>query len=204
MSCSLMVECASRWRKNICIRLTSVIDLAGPVSREQVENMETEKSDAEIRMFPEGLTRTALGKVGQRSRMPPCEIALPVRDHFSLEESEMKLNTPAMLAGLIFVVLSGCQKAPEPKTSGADPTSGSSPASSPTPPGGSVALPAEKMPPSAAAQPPASQSTGSSGDANSPTQANPSTLQKQQEQAAMPQSGQANNHSVPETVGTTK
>ena len=122
----------------------------------------------------------------------------------------MRVNTTALLAGLALVMLSACQKAPEPKTSGADPTSGSSPATSPASPGGSVALPAEKTPPSDAAIPPAppvpptAQTKGESGDANSPTQANPSALQKQQEQGAMPQSGQVNNHSVPETTGTTQ
>lgn len=117
----------------------------------------------------------------------------------------MKVNIPVTLAGLAFIVLAGCQKAPEPKVSSSDPTPGSSPATSPTPPGGSVALPAENTPPSVATLPPATgQGTGNSGDANSPTQANPITLQKQQEQEAMPQSGQVNNHSVPETVGTSK
>lgn len=116
----------------------------------------------------------------------------------------MKLNTHVLFAGLAFALLAGCQKAPEPKTSGSDPTPGSSTATSPTPPGGSVALPAEKTPPSVASLPSTGQGTGNSGDANSPTQANPSTLQKQQEQEAMPHSGQVNNHSVPETVGTTK
>jgi hypothetical protein len=116
----------------------------------------------------------------------------------------MKVNMPVILAGLAFALLAGCQKAPEPKTSGADPTSGSSPAASSAPPGGSVALPAEKTPPSDATLPPAAQNKGNSGDANSPTQANPAALQKQQEQGTMPHSGQVNNHSVPETVGTTK
>lgn len=118
----------------------------------------------------------------------------------------MRVNTTVLLAGLALAMLSACQKAPEPKTSGADPTSGSSPAVSPAPPGGSVALPAEKTPPSDAAIPPASASAetkGNSGDANSPTQANPAPLEKQQEQASMPHSGQVNNHSVPETTGTT-
>ena len=118
----------------------------------------------------------------------------------------MRVNTSIMLAGLALAMLSACQKAPEPKTSGADPTSGSSPAVSPAPPGGSVALPAEKAPPSDAALPPVSataESKGASGDANSPTQANPAPLAKQQEQGSMPQSGQVNNHSVPETTGTT-
>lgn len=115
----------------------------------------------------------------------------------------MKVTTPVMLAGLAFALLAGCQKAPEPKTSG-DPTSGSSPAVSPTPPGGSVALPAEKTPPSAATLPPTAQSSGNSGSANTPTQANPSELQKTQEQGTMPHTGQVNNHSAPDTVGTAK
>ena len=116
----------------------------------------------------------------------------------------MKVYTTVLSAGLVLALLSGCQKAPEPKTSGADPTSGSSPAASPASPGGSVALPAEKTLPSDATMPPTAQSKGNSGDANSPTQANPSALEKQQEQGTMPHSGQVNNHSVPETVGTTK
>lgn len=122
----------------------------------------------------------------------------------------MRVNTTVLLAGLALALLSACQKTPEPKTSGADPTSGSSPATSPAPPGGSVALPAEKTPPSDAAippippVPPTAENKGGSGDANSPTQANPSALQKQQEQGTMPHSGQVNNHSVPETTGTAK
>jgi hypothetical protein len=117
----------------------------------------------------------------------------------------MKVNTTVLLAGLALALLSACQKAPEPKTSGADPTSGSSPAVSPAPPGGSVALPADKMPPpdtTIPPVPPTAENKGNSGDANSATQANPATLQKQQEQGTMPHSGQVNNHSVPETTGT--
>ncbi|WP_420473573.1 hypothetical protein [Noviherbaspirillum sp. ST9] len=119
----------------------------------------------------------------------------------------MRAKTTVLLAGLALSMLSACQKAPEPKTSGADPTSGSSPAVSPAPPGGSVALPADKMPPSDAAVPPVSASAegkGTSGSANTPTQANPAPLEKQQEQKTMPHSGQVNNHSVPETTGTGK
>ncbi|QDZ29286.1 hypothetical protein [Noviherbaspirillum sp. UKPF54] len=116
----------------------------------------------------------------------------------------MKVNTPVLLAGLAFALLAGCERAPGPKTSGVDPISGSSPKDSPAPPGGSVALPPDKIPPSDASLSAAADSKGQSGDANSPTQANPSALQKSQEQGAMPQSGQVNNHSVPETTGTTK
>jgi len=117
----------------------------------------------------------------------------------------MKVKTTLVLTGLVLAMLSACQKAPEPKTTGADPTSGSSPAVSPAPPGGSVALPAEKTPPSDASVPPSASagSKGNSGDANTPTQANPAPLEKPQEQGTMPHSGQVNNHSVPETTGTT-
>lgn len=116
----------------------------------------------------------------------------------------MRANTTVLLAGVVFAMLSACQKAPEPKTSAADPTSGSSPANSPAPPGGSVALPTESKPPSDAAippVPPTAENKGNSGEANSPTQANPAALQKQQEQSTMPHSGQVNNHSVPDTTG---
>lgn len=107
-----------------------------------------------------------------------------------------------LLVATAIALLAGCNKAPEPKTSTADPTGGSSPANSSAPPGGSVAAPENKPPPSSAVPPPAAASNASSGDANSPTQANPAELQKSQEQASMPQSGQVNNHSVPETTGT--
>jgi len=118
----------------------------------------------------------------------------------------MRANTTVLLAGLAFALLSACNKAPEPKTTSADPTPGSSPAATSTPPGGSVALPAEQTPRSDAAVPPVSATAdgkGNSGDANTPTQANPAALQKQQEQSTMPHSGQVNNHSVPDTTGTT-
>jgi hypothetical protein len=118
----------------------------------------------------------------------------------------MRANTTVLLAGLALALLSACNKAPEPKTTSGDPTPGSSPAATSAPPGGSVALPADQAPRSDAAVPPVSasaESRGNSGDANSPTQANPAALQKQQEQGTMPHSGQVNNHSVPDTTGTT-
>lgn len=113
------------------------------------------------------------------------------------------MTNPVLLGAAALVLLAACNKAPEPKTSTADPTPGSTPAVS-APPGGSVALPASRVPPSDAAIPPSAPSGAGSGDANSPTQANPSALQKPQEQSGMPNSGQVNNHSVPETTGTAK
>ena len=44
------------------------------------------------------------------------------------------------------------------------------------------------------------QAGGSSGDAGTPSQERPSTLSKQEEQTALPESGQVNNHSVPGTT----
>lgn len=116
----------------------------------------------------------------------------------------MNLKSTTILAGLAFALLAGCQKNPEPKTGEGDPTPGSTPAVSAAPPGGSVALPADQLPAQDATIPPAAATTGNSGDAATPTQANPTELQKQQEQAGMPHSGQVNNHSVAETVGTVK
>jgi hypothetical protein len=68
-----------------------------------------------------------------------------------------------------------------------------------------VAAPPSAVPPSdAAIKPDVSGSTGNSGNAQSPTQANPGALTKQEEKTAMPQSGQVNNHSVPDTTGEKK
>jgi len=117
----------------------------------------------------------------------------------------MRAKKLILLAGIAVAVLAGCNKAPEPKTAtGADPTPGSTPAVSSGPPGGSVALPENKMPQPDSSIPSASAAKANSGDANTPNQANPAALQKSQEQASLPHSGQVNNHSVPETLGTVK
>lgn len=105
-------------------------------------------------------------------------------------------------AGLALALLAACQKTPEPKTGSGDVTPGSSPAVSAAPPGGSVAAPGSGT--GAPGTTPQAGSTANSGDANTPTQANPASLAKQQEQASMPHSGQVNNHSVPDTTGTVK
>jgi hypothetical protein len=94
-----------------------------------------------------------------------------------------------MLAALS---LAGCNKVPEPKTSAAP---GDTIQSST-----SVALPKSQMPPSDATIPPNTASSGSSGDAGTPSQVRPSTLSKQEEQSSLPESGQVNNHSVPGTT----
>lgn len=106
-------------------------------------------------------------------------------------------------AGLALALLAACQRTPEPKTAGGDVTPGSSPSVSSPPAGGSVASPgATGVAPGTAEKP--ADTTASSGNASTPSQANPTTLGKQQEQASMPHSGQVNNHSVPETTGTAK
>ncbi|MEC4718955.1 hypothetical protein RY831_07340 [Noviherbaspirillum sp. CPCC 100848] len=116
------------------------------------------------------------------------------------------MNKPSsvLLACAAFALLAGCQKTPEPKTS--DVTSGApsiTPSSSSA--SQSVALPANQMPPSdAAIAPQAAAAPGTSGSANTPTQANPVTLTEQQEKTTLPHSGQVNNHSVPETTGEKK
>jgi hypothetical protein len=96
-----------------------------------------------------------------------------------------------VLAGLL---AAGCNKIPEPKTTAGP---GDSVQSST-----SVALPQSQMPPSDASIPPnaASGSSGSSGDSGTPSQQRPSELSKHEEQSALPQSGQVNNHSVPGTT----
>jgi hypothetical protein len=139
--------------------------------------------------------------------------ALPGSRAFLHQEKTMKATTSVLLAGLAFSLLAACNKAPQSAQSSNDPTPGSSPAVSAAPPGGSVALPADKAPASDAAIAPSTPSTassggsgsaaqGKSGDANSQTQANPADLKKEQEQAAMPQTGQVNNHSAPDAAGT--
>ena len=106
-------------------------------------------------------------------------------------------------AGVALALLAACQRTPEPKTATGDVTPGSSPSVSASPPGGTVANPGTSGGAPGTTEKPADR-TANSGDANTPTQANPSALGKQQEQASMPHSGQVNNHSVPETTGTAK
>jgi len=124
------------------------------------------------------------------------------------------MNKPSsvLLACAAFALLAGCQKTPEPKTSDANGAPSITPSSSASA-SQSVALPPNQMPPSDATIAPqvasasgasGGGSTGSSGSANTPTQANPAPLTKEQEKSTLPHSGQVNNHSVPETTGEKK
>ena len=94
--------------------------------------------------------------------------------------------------GILAVLAAGCNKVPEPKTAAGPGDSIQS--------NTSVALPANRMPPSDATIAPNAPSSGSSGDSGTPSQQRPSDLSKHEEQSSLPESGQVNNHSVPETT----
>lgn len=93
-------------------------------------------------------------------------------------------------------LLAGCKKAETPPT----PSMTDSPGTS-----GSVAAPPSSMPPSETTTPAApAEGTSDSGNAAGATQAQPKDLTKEEESSAMPQSGQANNHSTTNPVGEQK
>lgn len=128
----------------------------------------------------------------------------------------MTLYRNLLLASAVLALIAGCQKTPEPKTSA---NTGTSTAATSTAAdtskntsantgaaentGKSVALPPNQTPPSDAAIPPKVANAPSSGNANSPSQANPAALSKGQEQNSLPLSGQVNNHSTPDVPSTT-
>ena len=97
--------------------------------------------------------------------------------------------TRTILASLFLAtLLIGCKKAeapPTPKLDGAT---------------GSVALPASTLPASDGKLPNQPTGTSDSGNAYGSTQADSKELTKEQESAAMPLSGQANNHSTTNPV----
>ena len=67
--------------------------------------------------------------------------------------------------------------------------------------GTSVAVPPSELPKQDAAMAPQSPTAATTiPDSASPSQANPKTLDKQQESTAMPMPGQVNNHSTPEPI----
>ena len=96
----------------------------------------------------------------------------------------MSFSRSILVSAVLALVLVGCKKADTPPAPKLDSS-------------GSVAAPVSAMPPSEASTPPAAAgATTGSGDASGTTQANPKELSKEQESAAMPLSGQANNHST--------
>ena len=131
----------------------------------------------------------------------------------------MTLYRNVLLAGAALALIAGCQKTPEPKTSaGAGTSTGASTSTNASTnasantsantgaaenTGKSVALPPNQVPASDAAIPPKVANAPSSGDASTPSQANPSALSKGQEQNSLPHSGQVNNHSTPDVPSTT-
>lgn len=98
----------------------------------------------------------------------------------------MLLARTLLVPAVLVLVLSACKKAEAP----------------PTPEvGGSVAAPANALPPSDATMPAPATGTTHSGDSNGgPTQAQPKELTKEQESSAMPLPGQVNNHSTTDPV----
>lgn len=111
----------------------------------------------------------------------------------------MNINRITLVSCMIGTLyLAGCEKASEPPK----PTSSTSEAATPTQ---SVAAPPSAVPPSdAAIRPTGPQGAPTSANAGTPTQANPTELTKREEQTAMPQPGQANDHSVPDTTSQKK
>ena len=108
-----------------------------------------------------------------------------------------RITFVSCVLGTLF--LAGCQKASEPP----QPTTSTS--GTVTSPAASVAAPPSALPPSdTAIKPVTPDAAPSSGNAQTPTQANPAALTKAEEQATMPHSGQVNNHSVPDTTSQNK
>jgi hypothetical protein len=112
------------------------------------------------------------------------------------------MKTTQALAGCLMlctlVTLSACGR----KDAAATPTAVSQPgAATVESKGASVAAPPAELPKQDAAMTPQSPTAAATiPDSASPSQANPKTLDKQQEATAMPMPGQVNNHSTPEPI----
>ena len=109
----------------------------------------------------------------------------------------MNKSTHALAALLMLASLAACGRKDAPA-----PTAVSQPgAATVETKGQSVALPPASLPQQDAALVPQSPTTASTiPDSASPSQANPKTLDAQQESTAMPMPGQVNNHSTPESI----
>ncbi|MET0961614.1 MAG: hypothetical protein ABWY05_02180 [Noviherbaspirillum sp.] len=105
--------------------------------------------------------------------------------------------THALAACLMLVSIAACTRKEAPA-----PTAVSQPAAATVESkGASVALPPSALPQQDAAIPPQSPTVAATvPDSASPSQANPKTLNAQQESTAMPMPGQVNNHSTPESI----
>jgi hypothetical protein len=110
-------------------------------------------------------------------------------------------KTLTLTACLMAIALTGCSRndAPKPTTAATAVTQPG--AATVESKGSSVALPPSALPQQDAAMAPQSPSAAATiPDSASPSQANPQTLDKQQESTAMPMPGQVNNHSTPESI----
>ena len=112
------------------------------------------------------------------------------------------MKTTQALAGCLMlctlVTLSACGR----KDTASTPTAVSQPgAATVESKGASIAVPPAELPKQDAAMTPQSPTAAATiPDSASPSQANPKTLDKQQEATAMPMPGQVNNHSTPEPI----
>ena len=106
-------------------------------------------------------------------------------------------NTLLLTSCLLIAALAGCNRSdvPKPTTAVTQPAAATVESR-----GESVALPPSAAPRQDAAMTPQSPTAATIPDSASPSQANPKTLDKQQQATAMPMPGQVNNHSTPEPI----
>lgn len=110
-------------------------------------------------------------------------------------------KTLTLTACLMAMALAGCNRSDVPKPTTASTAVTQPGAATVESKGSSVALPPSALPQQDAAMAPQSPSAAATiPDSASPSQANPQTLNKQQESTAMPMPGQVNNHSTPESI----
>ncbi|SMP46063.1 hypothetical protein SAMN06295970_101608 [Noviherbaspirillum suwonense] len=130
----------------------------------------------------------------------------PVRWHAALRLlaniGKTMLKTNYLLSGCLMLGILATLPACGRKDAVATPTAVSQPgAATVESKGVSVAAPPSEMPKQDAAIPPQSPTVAATvPDSASPSQANPKTLDKEQESTAMPMPGQVNNHSTPESI----
>ena len=111
------------------------------------------------------------------------------------------IKTHTLTACLMAIILTGCNRSEAPKSTAAATAVSQPGAATVESKGNSVALPPSALPQQDAAMAPQSPSAAATiPDSASPSQANPQTLDKQQESTAMPMPGQVNNHSTPESI----
>jgi hypothetical protein len=112
------------------------------------------------------------------------------------------IKTSQALAGCLMLATLATLPACGRKDAASTPTAVSQPgAATVESKGTSVAVPPAELPKQDAAMAPQSPTVAATiPDSASPSQANPKTLDKEQESTAMPMPGQVNNHSTPESI----